>query len=139
MSENLVVVKKVIKAAPEEVFEAFTNPEIMSKWFYGDEGWTADVSNTFEVGGKYTVTMHATGGKDYVHAGEYKVIAPPERLVFTWNSDYVQNTVVTVTFRRVGEGTEVTLEHEFLPTPEAREDHRKGWTVCLNNLEKIYV
>ena len=130
--------KKVIKASPEQVFEAFTNPEIMTKWFYGDEGWTADVSNTLEVGGKYTLTMHATNGKDYVHVGEYKVIAPPEKLVFTWNSDFAQNTVVTVNFRRVADGTEISLEHEFLPTDEACKSHTKGWTVCLNNLEKLF-
>lgn len=138
MSESKLVVTKVIKATPEEVFEAFTNPDIMTKWFYGHEGWTADVSNTLEVGGEYTVTMHATNGKDYVHVGEYRVIAPPEKLVFTWNSDFAQDTVVTVYFRRVENGTEITLEHEFLPTDEVREDHRRGWAVCLNNLEKIF-
>ncbi len=138
MSESKLVVTKIIKAAPEEVFEAFTDPEIMTKWFYGHEGWTVDVSNTLEVGGEYTVTMIKTDGKKYVHEGEYKVISPPEKLVFTWNSDFAQNTVVTVHFRSVGDGTEVTLEHEFLPTPEAREDHRRGWTVCLDNLEKIF-
>lgn len=138
MSESKLVVTKVIKATPEEVFEAFTKPEIMTKWFYGAEGWTADISNSLEVGGKYIVTMHATNGKDYVHEGEYKVIVPPEKLVFTWNSDFAQNTVVTIHFRSVGDGTEITLEHEFLPTDELREDHRKGWTVCLKNLEKIF-
>jgi uncharacterized protein YndB with AHSA1/START domain len=138
MSENKVVVTKVIKATPEEVFEAFTDPEIMTKWFYGDEGWTADISNTLEVGGGYTITMHATNGKDYVHVGEYRVIAPPEKLVFTWNSVFVQDTVVTVKFRSIGDGTEITLEHEFLPTDEAREDHRKGWTMCLGNLERLF-
>ena len=138
MCESKLVVTKVIKATPEEVFEAFTDPEIMRKWFYGDEGWTADISNTLEVGGMYNVTMHATNGKSYVHTGEYRVIEPPEKLVFTWNSDFAQDTVVTVYFRGVAGGTEITLEHEFLPTDEAREDHRKGWTVCLNNLEKLF-
>lgn len=138
MSENQVVVKRIIKASPEQVFEAFTNPEIMMKWFFGHDDWTVEVSNTLQVEGKYTLTMIATDGKKYLHVGEYKVIVPSEKLVFTWNSDFVQNTVVTVHFRRVGDGTEVTLEHEFLPTVEARENHRKGWTTCLNNLEKLY-
>jgi len=138
MSESKLVVTKVIKATPEEAFEAFTDPEIMRKWFYGDEGWTVDVSNTLEIGGKYILNMIKPDGKEYKHTGEYKVIAPPEKLVFTWNSDFAQDTVVTVYFRGVAGGTEITLEHEFLPTPEAREDHRKGWTICLGNLEKLY-
>ena len=138
MSENQVVVTKVVKASPEEVFEAFTNPEIMAKWFYGHEDWSVEVSNTLEIGGKYILNMVATDGKEYKHTGEYKVIAPPEKLVFTWNSDFAQNTVVTVSFRQVAKGTEITLEHEFLPTDEARKSHTKGWTVCLNNLEKLF-
>lgn len=138
MSETKLVVKRVIKASPEEVFEAFTNPQIMTRWFYGHEGWTAEVSSTLEVGRKYTLTMNATDGKQHKHVGEYVEIAPPEKLVFTWNSDFVQDTVVTVYFREVGNGTEVTVEHEFLPTDEAREDHRKGWTVCLGNLERLF-
>ena len=138
MSENQVVVTKVVKASPEEVFEAFTNPEIMAKWFFGVEDWSVEVSNTLEIGGKYILNMVATDGKEYKHTGEYKVIAPPEKLVFTWNSDFVRNTVVTVKFRQVADGTEVTLEHDFLPTDKARDDHRKGWTVCLGNLARLY-
>jgi uncharacterized protein YndB with AHSA1/START domain len=138
MSESKLVVTKVIKATPEEVFEAFTNPEIMTEWFYGDEGWTVDVSNTLEIGGKYILNMIKPDGKEYKHTGEYKVIAPHEKLVFTWNSDFAQDTVVTVYFRGVAGGTEITLEHEFLPTAEVREDHRKGWTICLGNLARLY-
>ena len=138
MSESKVVVTKVIKAAPEEVFEAFTNPEIMAEWFFGVEDWSVEVSNTLEIGGKYFLNMIATDGKEYKHTGEYKIIAPPEKLVFTWNSDFVQDTVVTIHFRKIADGTEITLEHEFLPTDEACKSHRKGWTVCLNNLEKIF-
>jgi uncharacterized protein YndB with AHSA1/START domain len=82
--------------------------------------------------------MVATDGKEYKHTGEYKVIAPPEKLVFTWNSDFAQNTVVTVNFSQVAEGTEITLTHAFLPTDEARKSHTKGWTVCLKNLEKLF-
>ncbi len=138
MSENKLVVTKVIKAAPEEVFEAFTDPEIMAEWFFGAEDWSVEVSNTLEIGGKYFLNMIATDGKEYKHTGEYKIIAPPEKLVFTWNSDFAQDTVVTVYFHKVADGTEITLEHEFLPTDEARENHRKGWTTCLNNLEKLF-
>jgi phytoene dehydrogenase-like protein len=108
MSESKLVVTKVIKATPEEVFEAFTNPEIMTEWFYGVEEWSVEVSNTLEVGGSFTLDMIKTDGKKYRHTGEYKVIAPPEKLVFTWNSDFAQNTVVTVDFRGVADGTEIT-------------------------------
>jgi len=135
MSENPVVVSKVINATREELFEAFTNPGIMSKWFYPEEDMSAEVANTFHVGGGYTLKMHSKGGEIYTHVGEYKEIIPPEKLVFTWNSDFVQNTIVTVTFSESGNGTEVTISHDLLPVGKMMENHRKGWGGCLNRLE----
>ena len=138
MSENTVIVKRVIKAGPEQVFEAFTNPGIMSRWFYGMENGASEVSNTLEVGGGFSINMRSPDGKEYMHTGEYREIVPSEKLVFTWNSNYAKDTVVTVSFRPVSGGTEVTIEHEFLEVSE-REPHRRGWTVCLSNLERLFV
>lgn len=128
MSENTVIVKKLLSAGRDEVFEAFTNPDIMSKWFFPGDDMSVEVSNNLEIGGGYTLKMYAENGDIYTHAGEYKEISPPEKLVFTWNSDLVQDTVVTITFIESGGSTEVTVSHELLPNDEMREDHRKGWT-----------
>ena len=120
------------------MFEAFTDADIMSKWFFPGEDMSAEVTNNPVVGGGYTLKMHAKSGDTYTHVGEYKEITPPDKLVFTWNSDFVQNTVVTVTFVESGSGTEVTVSHDLLPNDEMRQDHRKGWTGCLNRLESIF-
>ena len=133
MSDNKVIVKKIIRASREELFEAFTNPDIMSKWFYPDEDMSAEVNNTLQIGGGYTLKMHGKNGVLYTHEGEYKEIVPPEKLVFTWNSDFVQNTLVTVKFEEVDAGTEVTILYELLPEDQV-ENHRGGWTGCLNRL-----
>jgi len=138
MSDNTVVVTKVINASREELFEAFTNPEIMSKWFYPEDDMSVEVNNTFHVGGGYTLKMHSKSGDLYTHIGEYKEIIPLEKLVFTWNSDFVQNTVVTVTFSEMESGTEVTISHDLLPAGEMTENHRKGWGGCLSRLETVF-
>ncbi len=126
MSEHAVVVSKTINATREDLFEAFTNPEIMSSWFYPEDDMSADVLNEFEVGGSYTIKMHAGNGGIYTHVGEYKEIVPNEKLVFTWNSDFVQNTVVTVTFSETDAGTEITITHDLMPSEEMAENNRKG-------------
>lgn len=138
MSENQVVVKRVIKAGRDELFEAFTDPRIMTRWFYPFEGWRVEVKSSLGVGGSYSIVMFEPDGGTYAHTGEYRDIQPPERLVFTWNSDHVQGSVVTVTLAEVEGGTEVTITHDLLPTEKMREDHRKGWTGCLNNLDKLF-
>lgn len=135
MSEHSATISRVINATREELFEAFTNPEVMSQWFYPDEDMSVEVNNTLQVGGGYTLKMHGKDGVTYTHVGEYKEIVPPEKLVFTWNSDFVQNTLVTIVFNDSGEGTEIVLTHDLLPSEEQVECHIGGWTGCLNRLQ----
>lgn len=135
MMNSTAVVKKIINTTRDELFEAFSNPEIMSKWFYPyDEMWV-EVSNTFEVGGEYVLKIHNKDDDIFIHEGEYKEIMPPEKLVFTWNSALVQNTIVTIEFKELDSGTELTLTHELLPTEEEVERHKAGWQSVLNRLE----
>lgn len=132
-----VVVKKVLDADRGALFRAFSDPEIMRRWFFpGEEGWSAEVTNEFEVGGRYRLDMHDPDGNTWSHWGEYREIDFPNKIVFTWNSDLVEKTEVTVEFRKAADGTEVILTHEFLPDEEQREKHRGGWNGCLSNLER---
>lgn len=138
MSTATVVVKKVISAPRDEVFQAFTDAVIMREWFYPNDDMSAEISNDPVVGGGYTIKMHAKNGDIYTHVGEYQELLPPEKIVFTWNSDFVQNTVVTVSLVETGGATEVTITHDLLPEGEMAENHRGGWTGCLNRLESFY-
>ena len=138
MNKNPLVVKKVIKASRNEVFEAFTKPEIMSKWFFPGEDYKVDVTNTLEVGGSYSLIMHAYNGEKYKHTGVYREIAPPEKLVFTWDSDFVSDTVVSILFRELGESTEVTIIHDLLSEGEMKDNHEKGWKGALDNLDRLF-
>ena len=135
--ETTVVVRKVFEADRDTLFRAFSDPEIMRRWFFaGEEGWSADVTSDFRVGGHYRIDMHKPDGSTCSHQGEYREIDPPHKLIFTWNSDFVEGTEVTVEFREAVNGTEVILTHEFLPDEEQREGHRGGWNGCLRNLER---
>lgn len=142
-----VTVKRVINASRSRIFDAWTKPEMMNKWFTGGPG-RAETSVDLRVGGNYTNEMFITGEttcegktadeldgvKSYMHTGEYLEIVPPERLVFTWNSPSVQNTKVTVLLKEVAGGTEVSIIHEL---PQEQSDgHQKGWTFALEGLDR---
>ena len=148
-SISKVIVKKVISASQEDVFDAWTKPEIMNKWYVGGPGRAECVSD-LKVGGKYTNNMLIGGEstcdaegkptadvniKSYLHSGEYLEIKRPEKLVFTWNSPSVQNTRVTIDIQKVSNGTEVTITHELLPESQI-QGHTGGWTFALDNLAK---
>ncbi|MEO6097847.1 MAG: SRPBCC domain-containing protein [Fibrobacteria bacterium] len=129
-----LVVKRTMPYPPEVLYKAFSDPKIMSQWFFGGKGWSSEVSNDFRQGGAFAIAMRSEKGEVVPHQGIYQDIVPGEKLVFTWNSPYAKDTVVTLLFRKVNEGTELSLTHEFLLETQ-RENHRGGWNTCLDNLE----
>ncbi len=148
-AEAAVQLKRTFAAPREKVFEAWTNPKVMTKWFARGIA-TMPPSKIVEadvrVGGKYRVDVESPVESDrrqrrvYKIQGTYKEVRPPEKLVFTWwwpEADF-EPSLVTVDFRALGESnfTEVTLTHELLP-PKEREDHRQGWMGCFDMLEKL--
>jgi uncharacterized protein YndB with AHSA1/START domain len=46
--------------------------------------------------------------------------------------------LITVEFKAVDGGTEVTMVHSGLPTEELVAEHEGGWTSCLSRLEALY-
>ena len=136
MTQPVVKIRRVIKAKRKKVFEAWTKPELLRKWFFAAPNWSASVSNELKVGGSYKVDMHTEEKNTFSHYGEYKEIKPPEKLVFTWNSSMIQDSLVTIEFKELGDTTELTLTHELLPTEDIRSKHEGGWNGCLDNLEK---
>lgn len=129
-----LVVKRTMPFAPDVLFQAFTDPKIMSRWFYADKSGSSEVSNDFRKGGAFSIVMHVDKGTVVPHAGTYREIVPGKKLVFTWNSPYAKDSVVTLLFHKVEEGTELTLTHEFL-ADDQRENHNRGWKGCLDHLE----
>jgi uncharacterized protein YndB with AHSA1/START domain len=128
---------RVFHTDQRRLFEAWSDPAIMEKWLFPfGEGAYAEVENDFTQGGEYTLDMYEPDGTRYEMNGEYREIDPYDKIVFTWNTGDLQDTLVTLEFNPVGEGTELTLTHEFFPNKEATQQHVGGWEGCFINLEK---
>lgn len=143
-----VVIRKIIRAKRERVFEAWTNPQLLQQWMVPPPDWTAKTKNELRVGGTYqhvmivgdteAATAHGyASGEALMHEGEYLEIFPPERLVFTWNSHAVKDTRVTVELKDLGETTELWLTHELLPSEAARQSHNGGWSAAVEKLDQL--
>ena len=128
----------VVPTTPEQAFEVFTAE--MAAWWplrthsVGQEKAT-DVRLEGAVGGRI-VEYDADGPIGYW--GTVSDWDPPKTVSFTWHpgTDPKQAGHVTVTFRPVGDGTEVELTHtgwERRPDgAEARADYDSGWTYVLD-------
>ena len=135
MASAAVVVRRVIAASAEDLFDAWLDPEALAQWMRPGTIISTLARVDPRVGGAYEITMHGQDGV-YVTKGVYRVIERPKRLVFTWVSGPAENkeTLVTVDFVRIDKRTEV-VTHEQLPE-SAMPSHRNGWTSGLEHLDE---
>jgi uncharacterized protein YndB with AHSA1/START domain len=134
-------VERTYDARAEEVFDAWTNPEVLRRWWAVDDAGTTPVADVdLRVGGSYRLAME-NPGTDSRHTvrGTYREVVRPERLVYTWaweedDGSTGHESTVTVSFAQEGERTTVVLEHAGLPDEASRDRHREGWQACLRIL-----
>ena len=139
--ERTLRIERLVAGTPESVFEAWTNPDILTKW-WGPDGVTIP-QHELDVrpGGKWSTTMHSAEMGNRTVSGEYRTIDPPRRLVFTWawhnDGERSENeTEVAVDFAPVEGGTRLTLVQQRFHSIEARDNHHKGWESSVNGLAK---
>jgi uncharacterized protein YndB with AHSA1/START domain len=135
-----IEVRRLIPATPAEVFEAWRDPEVMRRWYFPGAGWSSHMVHDFEPGGLYSLEMKAPDGAVHLHSGEYREITPVERISFTWNTPFVQDTLVTVHLRPAGDDTDLLIVHEFpagigVDVPGL---HGQGWTGTLEHMLAVF-
>ncbi|HYP15319.1 MAG TPA: SRPBCC domain-containing protein, partial [Bryobacteraceae bacterium] len=80
-SDREVVLTRVFEAPREMVFDAFSKPELLKRWF-GPRGWTlVECDVDLRVGGSFRFVLRSPDGKDMGMRGLYREIAAPERSV----------------------------------------------------------
>lgn len=130
-------IRRVFEASPEALFDAWFTREQWQAWI-GPEGCRCEVPVLEpKVGGRYRIQMHLNDGREIPVEGMFKTIDRPHALTFTWGWALSKgDTLVRLAFKPVDGGTELTITHEGLPTPEDREGHSKGWNSALNKLAR---
>jgi uncharacterized protein YndB with AHSA1/START domain len=136
--------QRTFAATPEEVFDAWTNPEVLQRWWAAQPSWTSPGCDVdLRVGGRYVLRMRDDEtGEQHVVGGEYREVVRPHRLVYTWcwqgadgpNPGHV--SLVTIEFRPDGDATTVVLEHSGLASEDSRERHGAGWQATFENLAR---
>ena len=116
-----------IATPPETVFDYLTTNEGMTAWM----GQYADLDPT--PGGQFAVDIAG-----HPVRGEYLVVEPYRRVVFTWGftgSDHLPAGASTVEFllTPINGGTRVELRHFNLPETEVA-GHKHGWTIAANDI-----
>jgi uncharacterized protein YndB with AHSA1/START domain len=121
-SDREVAMTRVFDAPRTLVFEAWTNPKLVPRWMLGPEGWTMPVCEIdLRPGGAWHFVWRRSDGTEMGMRGEYREVAPPERLVSTesWGGDWPE-TVNTLLLSEENGKTTVT-QTILYPSKEARD------------------
>ena len=129
------------QASPEALFDAFTERDLLVQWF-GPRGMAVpECEIDLSPGGRWRAVMRAHDGSPHAVHGVYREITRPTRLVFTWiweQGDMAGvETVVTLAFRAAGDGAELSLTHEGLPSESSRGLHEQGWSSSFECLAEL--
>ena len=119
-----IMVKRTIPAPPGEVFDGWLNPKIAGNPWNAAEKFILDP----KVDGLFYWTLKETS-----HYGRFTKVERPARIEHTWVSPHTlgEESTVTVTFKKQGEDTLMTLVHSDLPDTAGGRGHEKGWNYFL--------
>jgi uncharacterized protein YndB with AHSA1/START domain len=133
---------RLIDATPEEVFDAFTDPEGQTV-FYGqdDPGWIVQSQCDLRVGGVWTVAFGPSRRELYWHRHVFEAIERPHRLLLAFTETRLDgssfHTQLEFTFEARNGKTLMTMTQRGFATPELREEHRRGVPNAFARLDRL--
>jgi uncharacterized protein YndB with AHSA1/START domain len=133
--------EKVLPSAPDRVFAAFVEPELLARW-WGPAGFTVPgLELDVRVGGRLRIRMQPPDAAAFHLRGEYQEVDPPHGLVFTFEWEEPdpddRETVAALSFLDHPVGTRVVLDQGPFATEARRALHEQGWTESLERLEGL--
>jgi uncharacterized protein YndB with AHSA1/START domain len=117
-------IERTIPASPDEVFDGWINPKIPGTPWNAAEKFVLDA----KLDGLFFWSL-----KRIAHYGRFTEFERPARIQHTWVSPNTlgRESIVTLTFRKRGEETLLTLVHSQLPDCEQARGHESGWNYFL--------
>ena len=151
MKTQELVITRTFDAPRERVWQAWTDPERLMRW-WGPKGFTAPVCKLdLRVGGKYLNCMRSAEGQEFWSVGTYREIVAPSLLVYSdsfadaegnvvpathygMSSDFPLELQVTVTLAEDAGTTRMTLRHVGIPPGEMSDMCAEGWNQSFDKL-----
>jgi uncharacterized protein YndB with AHSA1/START domain len=132
-----------MRANVERVFEAWTRPEHLLKWWGPRPVTCVEAEVDLREGGAYRIANLFPDGRVLWIFGQFEIVEPPKRLVYTWQTDEKEAALadasrVTVLFEAQAAVTEVIVLHERIDSEATRTGHEQGWNGCLDNLASSF-
>ena len=142
MSHDLRL-ERTYDAAPEVVFDAFTDPEAQQERYADAPDWIVEATCDLRVGGRWTIAFGPPGDTPARETNVFQVVDRPRRLVYASTMAMPDgsniDTRMEVTFEEEAGRTRLTIVQRGFPTPERREEFAGGWSSILDRLLRVVV
>jgi uncharacterized protein YndB with AHSA1/START domain len=137
---RVVRIERTFDAPAEDVFDAWTSPEVIKRWFIPQDGWqepSAEVD--LRVGGTIRVVMRDPDGEPVEASGEYTLIERPHRLAFTWTfeDDPSNQQMIEIEFSERDGVTTVLFVNSDISEKRRRDAQYDGWSTCFDEMERV--
>jgi uncharacterized protein YndB with AHSA1/START domain len=138
---NSINLHRVLKAPASRLFRAFSDPEAMATWL-SPFGYICKVhSFEFKVGGNYKMSFkNFTNEQTHSWSGTFIVLKQNQLLVYQDKFDDPNlpgEMTVTVSFKEVSCGTELSIKQEGIPEMIPTEMCYLGWQQSLVKLAQL--
>jgi uncharacterized protein YndB with AHSA1/START domain len=138
---HVIRIERTYDAPADDVFDAWTSPEVMRRWLHCGPDWSTPVAVVdLQVGGKVHVVMRKPDGSEAEMSGEYTLIDRPHRLVMTWTfyDDPANEQLMDLSFSESDGTTTVLLINSGISNDRRRDSQEFGWRACLEELERLW-
>jgi uncharacterized protein YndB with AHSA1/START domain len=100
IGDKQIEVVREFDAPRHLVYRAYTEPELIKRWWAGRRGTVTSVESDLRVGGNYRYAMSAEEGFEVAFRGTFKEVVPDERIVHTeiFEAQPQEEALTTVTF-----------------------------------------
>lgn len=146
--DNQILITREFNAPKRLVWKAYTTPDLIKRWWSGDKGTVTSAEVDLRVGGRWRYVMAANGGYEVAFRGEYREVAPADRLVNTEIFEGIPNPddhagLVTVTFTEKDGRTYLEMLCEYRDRADrdavVESGMESGMQESLDHLEKVAV
>jgi len=141
MSTHTITLHRVLRATPERVYRAFTDPDALVKWL-PPNGFTGKIHHfDATVGGGYRMSFtNFTTGNSHSFSATYHELVPHERIRHSDRFDDPNlpgEMQVTILLKPVPSGTELHVTQEGVPGVIPADACYVGWQESLALLAKL--
>lgn len=141
ITRDSVFIESTIHASVEKVWQAWTEPSVIMKWFGSDpNGEVLSAKLDVRPGGSFEVTFRDSNQTEHTCSGIYKEIENLRKLTFTWQwrSEPSVESFIVLLLNENGKSTKMQFEHMDFGNG-SKHNYVKGWQSTFLKLDQLLV